>query len=200
MTALTKSLIHKSRLATRMALLSTLVSAAPFFAIAAPNNDSAQPAESHEHDHNAHRAPAKLVQIVRDATRQFVDINTLEGTDYAPAFGCISGPDHGAMGVHYISQSLVADGDVKAETPEALIYEPSGDAMRLVGVEYIVDSATWLAHHDGPPQLEGQLFQLVGYPNRYGLQSFFELHVWAWRDNPNGAFVDWNNRVTCEGQ
>ena len=22
----------------------------------------------------------------------------------------------------------------------------------------------------------------------------------AWRDNPNGAFVDWNPRVSCEGQ
>ena len=35
-------------------------------------------------------------------------------------------------------------------------------------------------------------------PNRFGLPAFFELHVWAWRDNPNGAFVDWNNKVTCE--
>jgi hypothetical protein len=41
---------------------------------------------------------------------------------------------------------------------------------------------------------------LVGSPNRYNLAPFFELHVWAWRDNPNGAFVDWNNRVSCEGQ
>jgi hypothetical protein len=46
--------------------------------------------------------------------------------------------------------------------------------------------------------LEGQGFQLVGSPNRYGLAPFFELHVWAWRDNPNGAFVDWNDRVSCE--
>ena len=33
-----------------------------------------------------------------------------------------------------------------------------------------------------------------------GLDPFFELHVWAWRDNPLGAFVDWNNAVTCELQ
>jgi len=32
------------------------------------------------------------------------------------------------------------------------------------------------------------------------LDPFFELHVWAWRDNPQGAFVDWNNNVTCERQ
>ena len=43
-------------------------------------------------------------------------------------------------------------------------------------------------------------FQFVSNPNRYGLPAHFELHVWAWRDNPNGAFVDWNNNVTCENQ
>jgi len=24
-----------------------------------------------------------------------------------------------------------------------------------------------------------------------------ELHVWAWRDNPFGVFVDWNPDVSC---
>jgi len=46
----------------------------------------------------------------------------------------------------------------------------------------------------------GQAFQFVGCPNRYGLPAFLELHVCAWRENTNGAFVEWNNRVTCEGQ
>ena len=59
---------------------------------------------------------------------------------------------------------------------------------------------SWLASHTSPPVLEGQSFQFVPSPNRYGLPAHFELHVWAWRDNPNGAFVDWNNRVTCESQ
>jgi len=81
-----------------------------------------------------------------------------------------------------------------------LIYEPVGDQRRLVGVEYIVDAATWLKAHNAPPMLEGQAFQFVGSPNRYGILAFFELHVWAWRENPNGAFVDWNNKVSCESQ
>jgi putative acetyltransferase len=37
-------------------------------------------------------------------------------------------------------------------------------------------------------------------PNRFGLPAFYELRVWAWRGNPNGAFVDWNQRVSCEGR
>lgn len=104
------------------------------------------------------------------------------------------------MGVHFINTALVGDGEIDGGRPEAIIYEPTKDGMRLVGVEYIVDAATWLSRYTMPPTLEGQAFQLVGSPNRYGLPAFFELHVWAWRENPNGAFVDWNNRVSCEGQ
>ena len=105
------------------------------------------------------------------------------------------------MGVHYVNGLLVGDGQIDVTRPEALIYEPQPDgSMRLVGVEFIVDAVTWLSSHASAPVLEGQVFQLVTSPNRYGLPTFFELHVWAWRDNPNGAFVDWNTRVSCEGQ
>jgi hypothetical protein len=45
--------------------------------------------------------------------------------------------------------------------------------------------------------LEGQVFLLVDSPNRFNLATYFELHVWAWRDNPQGDFVDWNDHVTC---
>jgi hypothetical protein len=43
----------------------------------------------------------------------------------------------------------------------------------------------------------GQHFQFVGTPNRYRLPAFYELHVWAWRDNSFGTFVDWNPDVSC---
>lgn len=188
MTTRITPLIHTSPLnILRLVLLSSLVTAAPLFA-----GDSM---------HANHSVPAKLVQEVRDATRQFIDVNNA-GPDYGPAFGCVSGPDHGAMGIHYINGALL-DGAIDVDHPEALIYEPVGNRRRLVGVEYIVDAATWLSipeHHGQPPQLEGQAFQFVGAPNRFSIPAFFELHVWAWRENPNGAFVDWNNNVTCEGQ
>jgi hypothetical protein len=171
----------------RIAVLNALVMAMPILAMAG----------DFDHDHSS----ATLVRIVRANTAQFINVNNLRGTGYAPLFGCVSGPDHGAMGIHYLNLGLVGDGMLDERYPEALIYEPVGHARRLVGVEYIVDAATWLAAHDNaPPQLEGQDFQFVDAPNRFGIPSFFELHVWAWRDNPNGAFVDWNNNVTCEHQ
>lgn len=180
-----------------LTMLAGLVTAGPMLEAAAamPNDEPTQHAA-----HECAAAPAKLVGIVRDARRQFVDVNAALAADYEPLFGCVSGPDHGAIGVHYINLALYGDGEIDAARPEAIIYEPWEGGLRLVGAEYIVDAATFMAHHSAPPVLENQAFQFVSSPNRYGLPAFFELHVWAWRDNSNGAFIDWNTHVTCEGQ
>jgi hypothetical protein len=192
-----RTIINKSNVRIlRLALLGVLTSTAPLLMA----DGAATGNSKHTHAGHEQAAPAKLVEIVRNATQQFIDVNAATAANYAPYLGCVSGPDHGAMGVHYVNGALVGDGLIDATRPEALIYEPSPDGMRLVGVEFIVDAATWMAQHDSPPVLEGQAFQFVGSPNRYGLPAFFELHVWAWRDNPNGAFVDWNTQVSCEGQ
>ena len=173
----------------RLAMLGSLIVTSPLFA--------------DDNIHANHNQSAQLVRDVQDATRGFINVNNLPD-GYQPLFGCVSGPDHGAMGIHYVNLGLVGDGKIYLDKPEAVIYEPVGNGRRLVGVEYIVDAPTWLADPANgglPPQLDGQAFQLVGVPNRFGIPSpFFELHVWAWRDNPNGAFVDWNNNVTCERQ
>src|SRR5882724_11682293 len=190
--------IHK--ISTRIlyvALLSSVTAAAPLIAA---DTAATQEAEQAHTGHAQAAAPAKLVELVRDATKQFANVNAATAAGYQPFLGCVSGPDHGAMGFHYVNGALVGDGELDASRPEVLIYEASGGGLQLVGVEFVVIADTWLAHHDSPPVLEGQSFQFVSSPNRYGLPAHFELHVWAWRDNPNGAFVDWNNKVTCEGK
>ena len=101
------------------------------------------------------------------------------------------------MGIHYVNSNLL-NGTIDATQPQALIYEPqSNGQMRLVGVEFITYAAAWLEKNSAPPVLEGQVFLFIDSPNRYNLPALFELHVWAWRDNPQGYFVDWNNNVTC---
>lgn len=142
---------------------------------------------------------SRLPQLVRDATEKFLDVNNAVAAGYGPLFGCVSGPDHGAMGIHYVNAAYL-NGTIELNHPQALIYEPSDGKLKLVGVEYIADAATWLKSNSAPPVLEGQVFLFVDAPNRYTAASFFELHVWAWRNNPRGAFVDWNDRVTCAGQ
>jgi hypothetical protein len=94
------------------------------------------------------------------------------------------------MGVHFVNAALLDDAQPDVSQPEALIYEPQlRGGYRLVGVEYITFAS--------PAVLEGHLLNLNGAPNRYGLPAFSELHVWAWKANPNGTFADWNPRVSC---
>jgi hypothetical protein len=102
------------------------------------------------------------------------------------------------MGVHYVNGALVGDGAVDLERPEALVYEPQKNGrLRLVAVEYVVFQKAWDEQHSEPPSLFGQPFELMEAGNRYGLDPFYELHVWLWKHNPSGLFEDWNPRVSC---
>ena len=86
----------------------------------------------------------KLVDIVRNSTLQYRD-DVKAGTDagYGPALGCVSGSDHGAMGINYVNGSLL-NGPIDAKQPQALIYEPLNGQYKLVGVEFIIlASAFW---------------------------------------------------------
>ena len=152
-----------------------------------------------QEQHRAHTDDGNLVQVVREATRSFHDVGSATAAGYARFLGCVSGPQEGAMGVHYVNGALVQDGQLDANRPEALMYESREGRLRLLGVEYIVMADAWHATHTEPPTLGGQVFHLVGSPNRYALPAFYELHVWAWRDNPAGRFADWNTRVVCSG-
>jgi hypothetical protein len=64
-------------------------------------------------------------------------------------------------------------------------------------VEYITFADAWTALGT-VPALEGHLLHYSGAPNRHGIPAFFQLHVWAWKENPNGTFADWNPLVACD--
>ena len=102
------------------------------------------------------------------------------------------------MGVHFVNGDLVGDGALDPMHPEALLYEARNGQLELIGVEYVVLAEAWNARNEAPPVLMGQLFHFVGSPNRYGIPAFYELHVWAWRTNPNGTFADFNPAVSCD--
>ena len=103
------------------------------------------------------------------------------------------------MGLHFVKGDLVGDDVLDPTRPEIVIYEPRGDGrVRLIGADFLVLKDVWDAKHSSPPQLMGQLFHLFEAPNRFGLPAFYTLHVWAWKDNPSGAFVNWNPNVSCD--
>jgi uncharacterized protein DUF4242 len=121
-------------------------------------------------------ASSPLAQEVRGATERYQDVSAATGAGYALFLGCVTSPQGGAMGIHYVNGDLVGDGKLDASRPEALMYEPKDGKLDLVGVEYIDTS-----------------------PNRYGIPAYYSLHVWAWRHNPTGVFGDWNPKVSCDG-
>jgi hypothetical protein len=144
-----------------------------------------------------------LIDKVHNATAHFIDINVAIAEGWVAATPCVSGPDTGAMGVHMVLSSRISAGVLNAEQPEALIYEPMANGkMRLVGVEFIVLASVWATNNPGGgvPALDGNLLNYIAAPNRYGLPAFYELHVWAWENNPKGSYADWNTHVTCEHQ
>jgi hypothetical protein len=140
-----------------------------------------------------------LLKIVRDSTERFKDVAVAEAEGYVLQFGCVSGSDSGAMGLHYVNGNIVASGILDATRPQIVIYEPMPNGkLKLIGADYLVIADSWDKKNQGPPQLMGQLFHLFESPNRFGLPAFYTLHVWAWKDNPNGAFVNWHPQVSCE--
>jgi hypothetical protein len=163
-----------------------------------------------DHSHMAVSQPQKLtsdqmskqgalIRVVRESTKRFQDVKVAEAEGYALTFGCVSGDDQGAMGLHYINFDLVKGGVIDATHPQAVIYEPtSNGGVKLIGADYLVLADTWSKNHSSPPDLMGQWFHFFDTPNRFGLPAFYTLHVWAWKDNPNGAFVNWHPNVSCQ--
>jgi hypothetical protein len=134
--------------------------------------------------------PNPLVDHVRAANDRFKDVAAAIAEGYAP-IPCASGYDGGAMGIHYVNAAYLKDNVLDLAKPEAVMYEPMPDGkLSLVAAEYIT--------FKGPASLEGHLFNFDGAPNRYGLDPFYELHVWAWKANPEGAFTDMNPSVSCD--
>lgn len=103
------------------------------------------------------------------------------------------------MGHHYGNPGYL-DGDVDPMEPEVLLYEPQRNGRkRLVGVEYIVPvfgpedgPPPFPQPDDDPPVLFGEDFH---WNEGLGLWA---LHVWIWRNNPDGMFADFNPKVSCE--
>ena len=82
--------------ASRLSLLSVAFLALSSFGLA---QQKAQPAGA--------GGQSALVQTVREATKQYLDINNAIAEGYGQFLGCVSGSDHGAMGIHYVNFTLL---------------------------------------------------------------------------------------------
>ena len=155
--------------------------------------------EAAQHGSHSSDPKAPLPEAVRQATERFRNINEATAAGYVQNGGCVSGPEQGAMGVHYANPAGF-DGIVDVEQPEVLVYEPRNGRLHLVAAEYVVPAEAWDPLHEpgDKPHVLGHFFHFVPGPNRYGPAAFYELHVWAWKNNPHGSFADWNPSVSCD--
>ena len=134
----------------------------------------------------------KQLKQAKHATVQFRDVAKAEAAGYTSTGECVATPK-GAMGIHYVNVSLIADPKVDHRKPEILLYEPLADGtLRLVGIEWMVLDTG----QDKAPRILGHTFQ--GPMTHNGTApSHYDLHVWAYERNPRGTFEQYNPRVRC---
>jgi hypothetical protein len=179
------------------ALAFALMYVFPLFALAQEDHSHTPTAQS-ETTPDQERNAGALIKAVRDATERFKDVSVAESEGYALQFGCVTGDDSGAMGLHYVNSDLVNRGVLDANRPQMVIYEPTPSGLKLIGADFLLIASAWDKKHKDPPQLMGQLFHWWESPNRFKLPAFYTLHVWAWKENPKGAFVNWHPHVSCQ--
>ena len=111
-----------------------------------PGSRSVVSAQSGPHaNHGGGGGPA--ADAVRQAIERFNDVNAAIAAGYVQFQGCVSGPEKGAMGVHYSNFALF-DGITDIANPEVLVYEPKDDRLQLVAAEYVVPAEAWDPSHD----------------------------------------------------
>ena len=140
------------------------------------------------------------------ASARFHSIGQAEAAGYgqppapAPLHFCIDDQmGMGAMGFHYINGALLGGdeaGRVLPDKPEVLVYAPDARGkLHLVALEYVIFAGDWAG--SSAPTLFGQTFSFTPSPNRYDIPAFYSLHVWLWKDNPDGEFAPMNPDVSC---
>jgi hypothetical protein len=133
---------------------------------------------------------------IRQATAKYHDLGVALSDGYAPASECTASPA-GAMGVHYVNRALLGQ-PIDLRHPAILLYEPTADGAKLIGVEYFkADADQNLATDGDRPSLLGQPFDgpMLGHDEHMPIH--FDLHVWTWKHNPSGMFAQFNPTVSC---
>lgn len=159
-------------------------------AAAADTTPAAAPAEHATMPGDVTAEDRASIDQVTAATEQYRDFATAQAAGYTEQTppGCMASAE-GAQGIHYLKPTLVDD-KTDLLTPELLMYEPQADgSMTLVGVDYMIPFDRWQSA-DPPTVLNRPLM-------RNEQLGVWALHIWNFRDNPNGMFAAWNPSVRC---
>lgn len=149
----------------------------------------AAPAANRKSDEALSPDLEQALATMRAATAQYHDIQNALNDGFVLRLECGSEAEGDGMGALYANRTRVRDGRIDPALPDGLIYEPTSDGARLVGVEFLMPYALWPSVD--PPTFFGATFQ------REDEGGVFGLHVWIWLHNPNGMFAEANPGVTC---
>jgi hypothetical protein len=168
---------------------------------------SVSPIDEPETQPAAPRIPAEL-QRVRAALEKYHNPVVAVHDGYLSTLACLNFPHKslagheqypmGAMGVHFINAQLVGP-VLDPMKPQILLYEPDGAGkLRLTGAEWFVP----LAMAKERPKLFNQDFAgpMEGHePIMPAEEAHYDLHVWLFKNNPEGMFAPTNPAVECAG-
>lgn len=92
------------------------------------------------------------------------------------------------MGYHYVNYARL-DTNLEPSRPEAVLYAPpTENGRRLAAAEWIVvDRDQDLATDDDRPALFGHDFDGPMPGHVPGMPVHYDLHAYAWIDNPDGG-------------
>ena len=143
----------------------------------------------------------------RTALEKYNDPFTAVRDGYFSTVACIDFPHGGqdgpvtykpgAMGVHFLNTSNIGP-QLDPAKPQVLIYEPVAGKLKLVAAEWFmpVQVAGGKA-----PTIFGQTLNgpMDGHePIMPKELKHYDLHVWLWKDNPQGVFESTNAAVKCD--
>ena len=147
-------------------------------------------------------AVLKDLAAVRKATAKYHNVDNALADGFVADHECVAVPGLGGMGIHYINFDRIMDNEINLLEPEVLLYAPSSNGVKLVGVEYMLA----IGAPDSPvpdpvppaPVLFGLPFDGPMEGHGPGQPPHYDLHVWVWANNPSGMFAMFNPKVSCD--
>jgi hypothetical protein len=172
-----------------MAIRTSLVAAALLSSLIAV----AAPAQSAVGNSGDAAIDAQLDRL-RAATRTYQSVDSAIAAGYPKETpDCLIHEHHGAMGYHYLNRAnLSATLDITK--PQILLYERTTNGrLKLNGVEFIVPYRLYPRDSVAPVFLGRTLA-------REDNLNIWYLHVWAWTNNADGVFANFNPAVNCPAE
>lgn len=138
------------------------------------------------------RSPEEQVHRHEDALARFTDVATAVDEGYRTDGNYVR-TDAGVLGVPFVNPDVR---ELKPEQPQAVLYGLTEDGgYEGLGLKWFVPAEG----QDSPPSLFGTTFSGPFGSETAFIPEHYALHVWLFRENPDGLFARYNSAVDTPG-